>query len=49
MPLEDIFAAFRKLESNSEKVEYLRWLESKDGFGYRINFETLISYWSNAK
>jgi len=49
MPLEDIFASFRKLETASEKVEYLRWLESKNGFGYRINFVNLISFWSNAR
>lgn len=49
MPLEDIFGLFRKLETNSEKVEFLRWLESKNAFGYRMNLTKLIEYWSNAR
>jgi len=46
MPIQDIFDSFRKLETSAEKVEYLRWLQSKNGFGYRINFDNLILYWS---
>lgn len=45
MPLQDIFDSFRKLKTSGEKVEYLRWLQSKN-FAYRINYENLISYWS---
>lgn len=48
MPLQDIFDSFRKLDTAAEKVAYLRWLESKNGFGYRMNFANLIEYWSNA-
>lgn len=46
MTLQDIFTSFQKLETSQEKVEYLRWLQSKD-FHYDINYTNLINYWSN--
>lgn len=42
---EIIFESFRKLETSSEKVEYIRWLQSKE-LDLDINYENLISYWS---
>lgn len=46
MTLDMIFKSFKELKTSNEKVEYLRYLQSKN-LDFRINYEKLIEYWSN--
>lgn len=45
MILSDIYREFRTLVTSSERIEYLRTLQTLN-LHYDINYDKLIEYWS---